>query len=68
VGKFSDDIPLVPSGTVPPSFASALLRKLKVEDAPRLEQEAAVKEWLETNNPSPLLEHSLERKGFGVAK
>ncbi len=65
MGRFSDDIPLKPRGTVQPTTVPVLLRKLHVKDAPIEKQGEAVREWLEHNKPGPTMRHSLERHGFG---
>ena len=64
MGKWDDDIPLQPRGTVQPSTVSALLRSLHLTNAPEKKQEAALRDWLRDHKPSPLMEHSLRRKGF----
>jgi hypothetical protein len=64
MGKWDDDIPLQPRGTVQPSTVSALLRTLRLTDAPSGKQEAAIRDWLRDHKPSPLMEHSLRRKGL----
>jgi hypothetical protein len=65
MGRFSDDIPLKPRGSVVPTTVPVLLRKLHVKDAPFEKQSEAVREWLETNKPGSTMRYSLERHGFG---
>lgn len=65
MGRFSDDIPLKPRGSVQPSTVAVLLRQLHVKDAPFEKQSEAVREWLEHNQPGPTMQHSLARHGFG---
>lgn len=65
MGRFSDDIPLKPRGSVQPTTVPVLLRKLHVKDAPFEKQSEAVREWLEHNKPGATMRHSLERHGFG---
>jgi hypothetical protein len=65
MGRFSDDIPLRPRGSVQPTTVPVLLRKLHVKDAPFEKQTEAVREWLEHNKPGPTMRHSLKRHGFG---
>jgi hypothetical protein len=65
MGKFSDDIPLKPRGTVQPTTVGILLRKLHVKDAPFEKQTEAVRDWLDHNRPGPTMKRSLERHGFG---
>jgi hypothetical protein len=44
-----------------------LLAHLHLEDAPRSQQEAAIRAWLKTHpaEPGSMMEFSLRRKGFG---
>ena len=65
MGRFSDDLPLKPRGSVQPTTVAVLLRKLHVKDAPFEKQSEAIREWLEHNKPGPTMQHSLERHGFG---
>lgn len=65
MGRFSDDIPLRPRGSVQPTTVPVLLRKLHVKDAPFEKQSEAVSEWLQHNKPGSTMRHSLERHGFG---
>jgi hypothetical protein len=64
MGKWDDDIPLQPRGSVQPSTVSGLLRMMQLTDAPTKKQEAAIRDWLRVHKPSSLMEHSLRRKGF----
>lgn len=64
MGKWDDDIPLQPRGTVQPSSVAALLRALKLTDASKPAQSAGIRAWLKTHTPSPGMAHSLRRKGF----
>lgn len=66
MGKWDDDIPLRPRGSVQPTSVPALLRSLRLTDAPEPRQRAAIGKWLQTHNPSPLMEHSLRRKGYAA--
>ena len=65
MGRFSEDIPLKPRGSVQPTTVPILLRKLHVKDAAFEKQSEAVREWLEHNKPGPTMRHSLERHRFG---
>ena len=65
MGKWDDDIPLQPRGSVQPSSVAALLRTLKLTDAPERDQSAGIRTWLEDHKPSPGMEYSLRRKGYG---
>ena len=64
MGKWHDDIPLRPRGSVQPSSVAALLRALKLTDAPKTEQAAGIKDWLRSHTPGPSMQYSLRRKGF----
>ncbi len=64
MGKWDDDIPLQPRGSVQPTTVSALLRSLRLLDAPERTQVAAIRDWLGSHRPSRLMEHSLRRKGY----
>ncbi|MCV7277084.1 hypothetical protein [Mycolicibacter arupensis] len=65
MGKWDDDIPLRPRGSVQPSSVAALLRSLKLTDAPKNEQAAGIKAWLRNHAPGPAMQYSLRRKGYG---
>jgi hypothetical protein len=65
MGRFSDDIPLKPRGTIQPTTVAVLLRKLHVKDAAFEKQTEAVRDWLEHNKPGPTMQQSLKRHGFG---
>lgn len=64
MGKWDDDIPLQPCGTVQPSSVVALLRALKLAEASESAQSAGIRAWLKTHAPSPGMAHSLRRKGY----
>ncbi|BBY58365.1 hypothetical protein [Mycolicibacterium sarraceniae] len=65
MGKWDDDIPLQPRGSVQPSSVAALLRTLKLTDASEHDQSAGIRAWLKNHKPSPGMEYSLRRKGYG---
>lgn len=65
MGKWDDDIPLLPAGSVKPSTVSALLRKLGLATAPEDEKLAAIKGWLSANPPGETMLVSLTRAGYG---
>jgi hypothetical protein len=65
MGKFTDDVPLRPKGSVQPPSVHLLLRKLDVQDAPIEAQTSALRKWLINNEPGPTLERSMRRNGFG---
>lgn len=65
MGKWDDDIPLLPAGSVKPSTVSALLRKLGLATAPEDEKLAAIKGWLNENSPGETMLVSLTRAGYG---
>lgn len=52
MGKWDDDIPLQPRGTVQPTTVAALLRALRLTGASDSEKAAAIAEWLKSNQPS----------------
>lgn len=64
MGKWDDDIQLQPRGSVLPNTVSALLRSLRLTDAPEQRKIAAIRDWLSDHSPSPLMEYSLRRKGY----
>lgn len=64
MGKWDDDIRLQPRSTVQPTTVSALLRSLRLVDAPESKKVAAIQNWLVDHSPSPIMEHSLRRKGY----
>ncbi|AXH49004.1 hypothetical protein SEA_HORUS_45 [Gordonia phage Horus] len=62
-----DDSVFLPPGEAmpPPAFVGQLLARLHLEDSPRADQVAGIREWLTTNTPSLSLRMSLTRRGFG---
>ena len=64
MGKWDDDIPLQPVGTVEPTSVPALLRMLGLVDATEAEQKAAIADWLRKHEAGPLMEYGLKRCGF----
>lgn len=64
MGKWDDDIRLLPRGWVQPNTVSALLRSMALTDAPEDKKIAAIRDWLGAHTPSPLMEFSLRRKGY----
>lgn len=64
MGKWDDDIPPRPRGTVQPSSVAALLRALNLANASKSAQSAGIRAWLKTRSPSAGMEHSLRRKGY----
>lgn len=65
MGKWDDDIPLLPAGSVKPSTVTALLRKLNLVSAPEDEKIEAIKRWLRENPPGETMFISLVRAGYG---
>lgn len=65
MGKWDDDIALVPRGTVEPTTVAALLHRLGLTGAAEPVRGVAISAWLRAHSPSPLLAHSLRRKGYG---
>ncbi|MGB6059155.1 MAG: hypothetical protein WBF71_12940 [Microthrixaceae bacterium] len=62
---WDDDIFLAPGEEMPPPVTlSGLLRDLRVEHSPRAAQAAAVRRWLLTNEPVPLLRSFIEESGL----
>jgi hypothetical protein len=64
MGKWDGDIRLQSRGSVQPTTVSALLRSLRLAEAPEPTQVAAIRNWLGSHRPSRLMEHSLRRKGY----
>ena len=65
MGKFDDDLHLVEPSEYVPTTVLALLRQADLADAPRTEQAAAIRTWLETHQPSQMMEFSIRDSGFG---
>lgn len=65
MGKFDDDLHLVEPSEYVPTTVRALLRHADVANAPRAEQAAAIRTWLETHQPSRMMEFSIRDSGFG---
>ena len=65
MGKWDDDITLLPLGSVQPTSVAALLRSLNLTDSSRSEQTAGIEGWLRAHTPGPAMQHSLRRKGYG---
>jgi hypothetical protein len=63
--RFSDNLSLVPPEQYEPTSVQTLLDWLHLEDAPRGQQEAGIREWLNQHPPGPGMVFSLRRKGFG---
>lgn len=53
-----------PESALPLMTTKRLLKRLGVTDATRLEQEVAVRDWLERNAPNEILGEALRREGF----
>lgn len=53
MGKWDDDIPLQPRGSVQPSSVAALLRTLKLADASAGDQSVGIRAWLKNHKPKP---------------
>ena len=63
--KFSDNLSSVRPGTVlKPTTVAALLRRLKLTDAPREQQAKAIASWLKANKPSEMMVYSLRNSEF----
>lgn len=65
VDRFVDGVDYYPTGSTPPPHSlGVLLTRLHVRHANADAQEEAIREWLESNVPSPALVRSLERRGY----
>lgn len=67
VSRFWDDIDLVPAEDYAPTALQTLLWHLHLQDAPREQQESAIRDWLKDHpaEPGSMMEFSLRRNGFG---
>lgn len=67
MSRFSDDLDLVNPEDYVPTSVQALLAHLHLHDAPRAEQETAIRDWLQTHPAAAgsLMEFTLKAKGFG---
>lgn len=65
MGKFDDDLHLVEPSAYVPTTVQALLHHVGASDAARAEQAAAIRTWLETHQPSQMMEFSIRDSGFG---
>lgn len=64
MGKWDDDIPLQPVGSVQPTTVHALLRKLRLTGAAEEVKTAAISDWLIDHTPNDTLVNSLRRNGY----
>ena len=65
MGKWDDDIPLQPLGTVQPTTVAALIRHLRVATLSDRVKTSMISQWLQHNTPSDTLINSLRRHGYG---
>lgn len=65
MSRFTDDLHLVPAEEYQPVTVTDLLRRRRLEDAPRDEQARAISDWLNSRSVTPLVEHSVRKHGFG---
>jgi hypothetical protein len=65
MSRFTDDLNLIAPTDYIPTSAQALLLHLHLEDAPRTQQETAIRTWLQEHTPGKLMTLTLKRKGFG---
>ncbi|BBZ30364.1 hypothetical protein MMAD_46590 [Mycolicibacterium madagascariense] len=65
MGKWDDDFPLQPRGSVQPSSVAGLLRTLELTDASERDRSVRIQTWLKDHEPSPGMEYSLRRNGYG---
>jgi hypothetical protein len=64
VGRFDDDLHLVDSSEYQPTMVSVLLNRAGLTDASRAEQAEAIRQWLKSHKPSPMMEFSIRQSGF----
>ncbi len=63
--RFVDGVVYYPTGSAPPpNSVGVLLTRLHVRHANAGAKEEAIREWLESNVPSPALVRSLENRGY----
>lgn len=65
MSRFLDDLALAAPEEYVPATVQSLLAWLQIKEAPRSQQESAIREWLRTHEPGQLLQSTLRRKGFG---
>lgn len=63
--RFTDELGLVDPGQYVPATVQELLIHLKLEDAPRPRQEAAIVGWLKTHPAGKAMQFTLRSHGFG---
>lgn len=66
MGKFDDDLHLVSSADFVPTTVNALLKQVGLTDAPRGKQAKAISTWLQSHQPSPMMEYSIRHRGFAA--
>lgn len=64
MGKWDDDIPLQPPGTVQPTTVAALMRQLGALSLSERKKTTMISRWLDHNKPSETLINSLRRNGY----
>lgn len=65
MSRFWDDLDLIAPQDYVPTTAQELLAHLRLEDAPRATQEAAVRDWLKNHPPGRAMVFTLRDSGFG---
>ena len=63
--RFTDDLHLVPPDQYQAVSVVEILRSEHLEDESRDEQAQAIRNWLSSHTPSPLMEYSIRKRGFG---
>lgn len=64
MGKFDDDLHLVEPTAFVPTTVNALLRRAGLADASRSKQADAIRAWLQSHQPSQMMELSIRKCGF----
>jgi hypothetical protein len=65
MSRFTDNLSLVAHEDYVPNSVQNLLAWLHLEQAPRDQREAAIRDWLEAHPPGRLMVFTLRRNGFG---
>ncbi|MCB0948316.1 MAG: hypothetical protein KDB44_03390 [Mycobacterium sp.] len=64
MSRFTDDLDLVAREDYVPTTVNALLKRAGLTGAPRAKQAEAIRAWLETHHPSPMMEFSIRSRSF----
>lgn len=65
MNRFSDNLDLVSPQDYQPASIQDLMLHLHLENSPRVEQESAIRSWLNEHPPGRLMVLTLKRNGFG---